>query len=117
MRQSTCESLREKAATLSYDHMLNCISTLYRPVKPEQLSKDSSIILLAIFDYDTIWSNDFAGLCVVPCTSTPIEGTEPKIEHLYLFQYKKTDAYKELELRHTDVKAHDFLKYMKKFVC
>ncbi|XP_019853517.1 PREDICTED: protein unc-13 homolog D-like [Amphimedon queenslandica] len=89
--------------------------TIKLHAKPEQLSKDGSILLLAIFDHDTFGSNDFAGLCAVPCTSIPKEGTEPKIEHLHLFHYEKTDAFKELELRHTDSMAQDFLKHMKKF--
>lgn len=39
------------------------------------------------------------------------------MEHLYLFRYEKTDACKELELRHNaDPLAHEFLKLMKKFV-
>ena len=111
MRQLNCECHDAQASLRKLSWFL-----LYRPVKPEQLSKDGSILLLAIFDHDTFGSNDFAGLCAIPCTSTPVEGTEPKIEHINLFQYQKTEAYEELELRHSDVKAQDFLKHMKKFV-
>ena len=112
-RQKNCKCNNIQARKGKIDSTFNCSS--YRHAKPEQLSKDGSILLLAIFDHDTFGSNDFAGLCAVPCTSIPKEGTEPKIEHLHLFHYEKTDAFKELELRHTDSMAQDFLKHMKKF--
>ncbi|XP_019853732.1 PREDICTED: protein unc-13 homolog D-like [Amphimedon queenslandica] len=82
------------------------------------LLKDGSILVLAVFDHDTFGRNDFAGLCALSCETIPVDhkGIEPKMEHLYLFHYEKTEAYKELELRHNaDSLAHDFLKLMKKF--
>lgn len=96
--------------------MYNLFVLLPRPVNPDHLVKDGSILLLAIYDHDTIGSNDFAGLCAVALNSTPLKGTEPKIEHLNLFHYEKTSAYEELELRNTDHSAHEFLKQMNKFV-
>lgn len=68
-----------------------------------------------MFDHDTIGSNDFAGLCAVACNSTPLEGSEVKVEHLNLFHFERTPAYKELEIRESDQMALDFLKQMRRF--
>ena len=89
-----------------------------RPADSEELKKDGAILLMAMFDYDLLSSDDFAGLCVIPCNSTPLEeGNEPKVEHLNLFHYKETRAFKELEKRSGDQVAGEFLKFIKKLVC
>ena len=88
---------------------------LSRPVESYKLKEDGSVLLLAMFDYDKIGKNDFAGICVVATKTTP-QGTELKMEHLNLFHYKQTLAYREIESRATENLAHDFLKLMKKFV-
>ena len=73
------------------------------------------MLLLAVFDHDTIGSNDFAGLCVVKGLSIPvIEQEERKTEHLNLFHFKETPAYRELTLR-SDSAAVDLCKFMKRF--
>ena len=58
----------------------------------------------------------FVGKCVVPCNATPLKGKECKVEHLNLFHYEHTLAFKELESRMTEPMAHKFIKTMKKFV-
>ncbi len=68
-----------------------------------------------MFDWDKIGRNDFAGICVVPTSTTP-QGTELKMEHLNLFHYKQTLAYREIERRSSENLAHDFLKMIKKFI-
>ena len=68
-----------------------------------------------MFDWDKIGKNDFAGICVVASNTTP-QGTELKMEHLNLFHYKQTLAYREIDRRSSENLAHDFLKMMKKFV-
>ena len=91
------------------------ITGIHRHISSEQLFKESAILLIAVFGHDTFRSNILIGLCTVPCTSIPTEGTEPKMERLHLFHYEKTKAYKELELRHTDAMALDFLRCIKMF--
>lgn len=100
---------REKER-LTYLNLSYC-----RPADPAELKKDGSILLMAMFDYDVLISDDFAGLCVVSCDIIPQEGKEPKVNHLNLFHYKETDSYKELSLRHTDHEAVKLVKTMKKF--
>ena len=56
------------------------------------------------------------GICIVSCNTTPLTGRECKMEHLNLFHYEHTLAFKELENRKTEAMAHKFLKTMKKFV-
>ncbi|XP_019853528.1 PREDICTED: protein unc-13 homolog D-like [Amphimedon queenslandica] len=84
--------------------------TIKMHISSEQLFKESAILLIAVLGQDTFRSNVLIGLCAIPCTSIPIEGTEPKMEHLHLFHYERTKAYKELELRHADTIAQDFLR-------
>ena len=89
---------------------------IIRTADPSKLKQDGSILLLAMYDHDTFGSDDFAGICVVSCNTTPLEGGERKMEHLNLFHYKQSFAFNELENRIAEPIAHDFLKTMKKFV-
>ena len=68
-----------------------------------------------MFDHDTFGSDDLAGITLVPCNTTPLEGDERKIEYLNLFHYQNTLAFKELENRITEPMAHNFMKSIKKF--
>ena len=68
-----------------------------------------------MFDWDKIGKNDFAGICVAATSTTP-HSTELKMEHMKLFHYKRTLAFRELEKRSSENLANDFLKLMKKFV-
>ena len=68
-----------------------------------------------MFDYDTFGSDDFSGMCVVSCNTTPLEGDECKLEHLNLFRYENTLAFNELEKRIIEPMAHKFMKSVKNF--
>ena len=68
-----------------------------------------------MFDYDTFGSDDFSGMCVVSCNTTPLEGDECKLEHLSLFRYENTLAFNELEKRIIEPMAHKFMKSVKNF--
>ena len=68
-----------------------------------------------MFDHNIFGSDDFSGICVVPCNTTPLEGNECKMEHLNLFRYENTLAFIELEKRITEPMAHNFMKSIKKF--
>ena len=84
-----------------------------RTADPSQLKQDGTILLLAIYN-DEIFGRRFVGICVVPCNTTPLKGKERKIEHLNLFHYEHTLAFKELESRMTEPMAQKFMKTMKK---
>ena len=74
-------------------------------------------MLLALFDYDVIGSNDFAGLCVIHGFSVPVvEEAERKTEHLNFFRFKETRAFNELTYR-SETSAVTFCKFMRKFQC
>ena len=68
-----------------------------------------------MFDHDTIGSDDFSGICVVPCNTTTLEENECKMEHLNLFRFENTLAFNELEKRITEPMAHNFMKSIKKY--
>ena len=68
-----------------------------------------------MYNHDTFGSDDLAGICVVPCNTTLLEGDERKMEHLNLFHYQNTLAFKELENRITEPMAHKFMKSITKF--
>lgn len=92
-----------------------CVHFYCREIERYKLKEEGAIILLAMYDHDRFGANDFAGICVVPLSSTP-QGNELKMEHLNLFHHHETLAYKEIEGRSSENLAHDFLKLMKKFV-
>ena len=39
--------------------------------KSDNMDTDGAMLLIAIFDYDKIGSNDLCGLCVIPCKCIP----------------------------------------------
>lgn len=88
----------------------------FRPAEEAELKKDGAVLLMAVFDHDLLSSDDFAGLCIIPCNSTKFKGKERKIEHLNLFHYKETRAFEELERRSAEKEANKFLKFIKMFV-
>ena len=68
-----------------------------------------------MYDHDK-FGRRFVGICVVPCNAIPLKGGERKMEHLHLFHYEHTLAFKELENRMAEPMAQKFIKTMKKMV-
>ena len=79
------------------------------------IKQDGAILLLTMFDHNTFGSDDFSGICVVSCNTTPLEGDECKLEHLNLFRYENSLAFNELEMRITEPMPHKFMKSVKIF--
>ena len=44
----------------------------HRPASKASLQTRGAVLLLTIFDYDMLRSNDLCGMCVVPCEDIPI---------------------------------------------
>jgi BAI1-associated protein 3 len=96
--------------------------------KPETMEVDGAMLLLAVFDYDKMSSNDLCGLCVIPCKRIPKlagrgsitkpTGPERKNYHLPLFMVQPTLAFRELEARNHagDSEAQHFFKAFKPYL-
>ena len=87
----------------------------YSNVQRGELSvQQGSVILIALFNRDTISANEFAGLCVIQGSSVPaIEEAERKTEHLNFFHFKESRAFYELTFR-SEASAVTFCKFMRK---
>ena len=65
---------------------------------------EGAMLLMAVFDYDMVGSNDLCGLCVIPCKRIPRlsgkgsitrpTGPERKNYHLPLFKVQPTAAFR-----------------------
>ena len=47
------------------------INQFYRPAIEENLNAEDTVLLLAVFDRNVIFEDDFTGMCVVPCKDIP----------------------------------------------
>lgn len=96
----------------------------HRAADGQFLETEGAILLLSVFDHDIIRSNDFCGICVVPCKDIPFlspaesafsdpNATERRNLMLPLFKLKKsTVVLKELDARSdlSDQTASEFFK-------
>ena len=96
----------------------------HRSADRQFLETEGAILLLSVFDHDIIRSNDFCGLCVVPCKDIPLlspaesafsdpNAVQRKNLMLPLFKLKKsTVVLKELDARLnlSDPTASEFFK-------
>lgn len=65
---------------------------------------EGAMLMMAVFDYDMVGSNDLCGLCVIPCKRIPKlgnkgsitnpTGPERKNYHLPLFKVQPTTAFR-----------------------
>jgi hypothetical protein len=99
------------------------------PVPKEvRMDVEGAMLMMAVFDYDMVGSNDLCGLCVIPCKRIPKVGNkgsitkptgpERKNYHLPLFKVQSTTAFRELEGRSQagDSAAHHFFKVFKLYL-
>ena len=79
--------------------------SLSSPVPKEvKMDVEGAMLMMAIFDYDMVGSNDLCGLCVIPCKRIPKlggkgsltrpTGPERKNYHLPLFKVQPTAAFR-----------------------
>lgn len=98
------------------------------PANEKDLDRKGSILMLAVFDYDMMSSNDFAGLCIVACKDIPrldsgiasLSDPDAQVRKnlvLPLIHISPTVALHELETRKeaSDSEASDTWKVFKKF--
>ena len=72
--------------------------------KASSMDTEGTMLLMAVFDYDIVGSNDLCGLCVIPCNRIPRlsnkgsitrpSGPERKNYHLPLFTIQPTAAFR-----------------------
>ena len=102
------------------------------PVPKEgRMDVEGAMLMMAVFDYDMVGSNDLCGLCVIPCKRIPKVGNkgsitkptgpERKNYRLPLFKVQSTTAFRwaalvagslQYFLTHTELMEAIFLKWL-----
>ena len=98
------------------------------PANEKDLDRKGSILVLAVYDYDLVSANDFAGLCIVSCKEIPrlasatASLSDPNAQErknlvLPLFHIPGSVTLNELDARKegSDSEASDAWKVYKKF--
>lgn len=113
----------------TYEILKRVPSPSLRPAKEASLDKEGAVLILAVYDYDKLSANDYAGLCVVSCQEIPrltstksslLEDTGPEIKNfmLPLIHIQGSLPLRELEARQatSDPDACSFSKCYKEFL-